>query len=191
MYAIINRNTLQLEEVAREVPSQFRTHEYVAVLVQCYNMQSEFDRYKFSLLELRVFYRNITNAQGYVSPYRSSLCSMIQRVLQEGKPLFGHSAPLFPEDTDVQQAPTAPDRPAANTVAPKKTSSAPRGGNRAIIWEVADRMWNERSNPKEAHVVLALRREIMAVLESENGIKKATSSTALGEWQKVRLNNAE
>ena len=50
-------------------------------------------------------------------------------------------------------------------------------------------MWNDAGSPKDTSVVLPLRKTIMAELEANHGIKRTTSSTALGEWQKLRLNN--
>jgi len=50
-------------------------------------------------------------------------------------------------------------------------------------------MWEQVGSPKELSIVLQLRKTIMAELEANHGIKKTTSSTALGEWQKLRLNN--
>lgn len=85
-------------------------------------------------------------------------------------------------------AATGRDHSSAAPTVPAKAPSAPRSGNRAVIWEVADRMWNEAGQPKNASAVLQLRKTIMAELEANHGIKKTTSSTALGEWQKVRLN---
>jgi hypothetical protein len=86
-------------------------------------------------------------------------------------------------------AATGSDHATAAPTVPAKTPSAPKGGNRAVIWEVADRLWNDAGQPKNAQTVLQLRKTIMAELENSNGIKKTTSSTALGEWQKLRLNN--
>lgn len=85
-------------------------------------------------------------------------------------------------------AATGRDHTSAAATVPAKVPSAPRGGNRAVIWEVADRLWNDAGQPKNAAAVLQLRKTIMADLETNHGIKKTTSSTALGEWQKVRLN---
>ena len=85
----------------------------------------------------------------------------------------------------AQVEPTVPDPVAAST---NTAPSAPRGGNRGIIFEVADKIWNAAGAPKDLSVVLQLRRQIMSELETGHGIKKTTSSTALGEWQKVRLN---
>lgn len=80
--------------------------------------------------------------------------------------------------------PATPPQPRA----PRAPSNAPRTGSRAIIFEVADRMWGAAGSPKDIGAVLALRKQIMTTLETEHDIKKTTSSTALGEWQKVRLN---
>jgi len=62
----------------------------------------------------------------------------------------------------------------------------PRKGARAMIFEVADRMWNDAGNPISLVKVLALRKTIMQELETKHDVKKTTSSTALGEWQKTR-----
>lgn len=86
-------------------------------------------------------------------------------------------------------ASTGPDPAPAAVTVPAKVPSAPRGGNRVTIFEVADRMWNEAGSPRDLSVVLPLRKTIMAELEANHGIKKTTSSTVLGEWQKLRLNN--
>jgi len=89
-------------------------------------------------------------------------------------------------------APPAADRPAANTTpAPTPTqqpAAAPRqGGVNAVIWRVADEMWEAAGKPSSAAVVLGLRKEMMRVLETAHGVKKTTSSNALGNWQKARL----
>lgn len=48
-------------------------------------------------------------------------------------------------------------------------------------------MWEQAGKPADLKVVLELRKQIMIVLENEHSIKKTTSSTALGDWQKTRL----
>lgn len=85
--------------------------------------------------------------------------------------------------------PTAPDPVVANTSTAARVPSAPRGGNRATIFEVADQIWNAAGAPKDIPSVLLLRKQAMSELEATHGIKKTTSSTALGDWQKLRLNN--
>lgn len=66
-------------------------------------------------------------------------------------------------------------------------SGAPRGNVAVLVWEVADRMWQAAGSPKDTKVVLALRIEMMKVLEEENDVKKLTSSNTLGQWMKARL----
>jgi hypothetical protein len=85
------------------------------------------------------------------------------------------------------QAPAGPERTAAST----KVAAAPReprapGGARPRIFEVADAMWAAAGSPRDLPTVLNLRKQMMTALEAE-GIKRTTSSTALGEWQKTRL----
>ena len=187
MYFVFNRDTLQLEGTF-DKPKDDHTEDRFIVL-PLHDDQTQFrktlDRLKMSRLEVALIYRNAGNIRGPISDYRDSLISCLYYLLASGKALTKHTATLFNEETDSVQAGTGRDRPAANTVAP----SAPRSGNRATIFEVADRMWNDAGSPKDTSVVLPLRKTIMAELEANNGIKKTTSSTALGEWQKLRLNN--
>lgn len=69
-----------------------------------------------------------------------------------------------------------------------RAPSAPRtGGARETIFSVADRMWEAAGSPTNASVILALRKNIMVELEANHGVKKTTSSTALGDWQKSKL----
>lgn len=191
MYFIFNRDTLQLEGAFNK-PTDDHTEDRFIVL-EMTDSQTPFrktlDRLKVSHLEVALMYRNAGNIQGPISDYRDSIISYLYYLLASGKALTKHTVTLFNEETEPVQAGTGRDRPVANTVAPAKTPSAPRSGNRVTIFEVADRMWNEAGSPKEAHVVLQLRKTIMAELEANHGIKKTTSSTALGEWQKLRLNN--
>lgn len=122
----------------------------------------------------------------------------------------GNQPELFP----MQTAPTAcidtsvarfraaraaaPDKglPSATLAAAPKTTaqprtaapSAPRGsGVRATIWEVADSLWNGAGNPTAKGEVLALRKQMMDVLEAEHGVKRTSSSNELGQWQKARV----
>jgi hypothetical protein len=67
-------------------------------------------------------------------------------------------------------------------------SRQPRASNiRPRIWHVADSMWEEAGKPMDKTVVLELRKKMMAVLETEHGIKRTSSSNELGNWQKDRL----
>lgn len=82
--------------------------------------------------------------------------------------------------TPARVAPAnAPQRP---TVPKQRMSSV-----RPTIWAVADAMWQEAGSPKDKAVVLELRKKMMAVLESEKGIKRTSSSNELGNWMKERL----
>lgn len=108
-----------------------------------------------------------------------------------------HCNPLTgPEGTEA--AVRAPQRRAVRTATPTapKGPSVPvppraatvRASNvRPRIWAVADRLWEEAGKPTEKAVVLELRKKMMAVLESEDHIKKTTSSNELGNWMKTRI----
>ena len=101
---------------------------------------------------------------------------------------FNPAEPVAPKPpAQAPQAPAGPDRTTAST----KVAAAPRdprapGGARPRIFEVADAMWAAAGSPRDLPTVLNLRKQMMNALESE-GIKRTTSSTALGEWQKIRL----
>lgn len=90
---------------------------------------------------------------------------------------------------------TAASAPASNPFAPQGTTprapaapSAPRaGGVRDIIFSTADEMWNAAGQPRDLPKILVLRKSIMDVLEAQHSIKRTTSSTALGDWQKRLL----
>lgn len=190
MYFVFDRETLQLDGLF-DKPKDDHTEDRFIVLSS--EGQDQFrktlDRLRVTRLEIALMYRNAGNIVGPVSDYRDNLISYLFYLLTTGKPLTKHTAVLFTNETEPAQACTGRDRPAANTVAPAKTPSVPRSGNRVTIFEVADRMWNDAGAPKDVSVVLPLRKTIMAELEANYGIKKTTSSTALGEWQKLRLNN--
>lgn len=189
-YFIFNRDTLQLEG-AFDKPTDDHTEDRFIVL-EMTDSQTPFrktlDRLKVTHLEVKLMYRNAGNIQGPISDYRDSIISYLYYLLASGKALTKHTVTLFNDEAQPVQAGTRPDPAPAAVTVPAKTPSAPRGGNRVIIFEVADRMWNEAGSPRDLSVVLPLRKTIMAELEANHGIKKTTSSTALGEWQKVRLN---
>lgn len=80
--------------------------------------------------------------------------------------------------------------PAGGNTAPSAPSAprAPRtGGAREVIFRVATEMWQAAGAPKEISKILELRKQIMVTLESVHDVKKTTSSTALGDWQKNLL----
>lgn len=60
------------------------------------------------------------------------------------------------------------------------------GKTTTVIFQVADRMWEEAGKPTRLDEVLALRKKMMDELERV-GIKRTTSSSALGAWQKARI----
>jgi len=189
-YFIFNRDTLQLEGAFDKPKDDHNEDRFIVVPSESYDQFREtLDQLRVSLLEVALMYRNAGNIQGPISDYRGIVISHLYYLLTAGKPYTKHTVTLFNEETGPTQAGTGRDQPAANTVAPAKMPSAPRSGNRITIFEVADRMWNEAGSPKDTSVVLQLRKTIMAELEANHDIKKTTSSTALGEWQKLRLNN--
>lgn len=103
-------------------------------------------------------------------------------------PLTG-SAPVLAAST-APAAPTGPDRAATATTPSAATPKAPRpaGSVTSTIHEVADQLWEKKGKPHDARTVLELRKHIMDVLEADHGIKRSTSSSTLGAWQKARLN---
>lgn len=89
-----------------------------------------------------------------------------------------------------QAAGVGPDRTPAATTTPAQRAAAPAPtrGSTSTIHTVADQMWEAAGRPTNLTVVLNLRKQIMEVLERDHNIKRTTSSTSLGVWQKARLN---
>lgn len=99
--------------------------------------------------------------------------------------LAAQSKPAY-TPTTVPSPPSG--SPFAGAPAAPRAPSAPRaGGNRETIFRVADQMWENAGKPTDIRTVLELRKQIMVELEANHSIKKTTSSTALGDWQKSRL----
>lgn len=71
---------------------------------------------------------------------------------------------------------------------PVATNSPRNGSTKETIWLQADKVWEERGKPTDVKTVLAIRKEVMALLENDFGVKKTSSSNELGKWQKERLN---
>lgn len=98
------------------------------------------------------------------------------------------AAQQAPQRRKVRAASAVPVQPVKRAQAAASGPSAPSGGARPAIWAHADKVWEEAGKPMNAASVLVLRKRMMAELE-EQGIKKTTSSTALGDWMKARLSN--
>jgi hypothetical protein len=83
---------------------------------------------------------------------------------------------------------TGQDRPKVSITQQAKGPSAPkRGTAKAIIWATADRLWEKEGKPTGKSEVLALRKRIMDVLETDEQIKRGSSSSELGQWHKSRI----
>lgn len=84
--------------------------------------------------------------------------------------------------------PTASAQHPAKGVAPPATkTAAPKGGVREVVFGIADSIWEQAGKPTSKPVVLALRKRMMDVLESQHGVKRTTCSTTLGDWMKSRV----
>jgi len=87
-----------------------------------------------------------------------------------------------PTDPISIVAPASPQR------SESKETTVPRAGStRDTIWQVADQLWEEESRPVVPTQVLALRKRIMDTLERQHGVKRTSSSSELGRWQKARI----
>lgn len=94
----------------------------------------------------------------------------------------GQAAP--PASAPIRPA-SAPPLPAkAASPAPVTTGQRPSVG--AIIAEFADKRWKEAGQPRDVKVVLQMRKEWMAELETM-GYKSTSASNYLGAWMKTRL----
>lgn len=129
------------------------------------------------------YVRGATKPEGLLGLFEADPIQVPRLETEEARAAAGYSAPAF--------TPTGPDQQGANTsVAPReaRAPSAPRtGGSRETIFRVADEMWVAAGSPTNLPAVLGLRKQIMVELEANHEIKKTTSSTALGDWQKQRL----
>jgi hypothetical protein len=74
-----------------------------------------------------------------------------------------------------------------NAQQPARAQNGPkRGTAKAIIWSVADKMWEASGKPTDKSRIFALRKEMMDHLENEEGIKRSSASSELGQWHKTR-----
>jgi hypothetical protein len=60
------------------------------------------------------------------------------------------------------------------------------GKTSALIFDTADKLWEEAGKPTDMPSVLAVRKKVMDQLE-QVGIKRTTCSSTLGAWQKARI----
>lgn len=128
-------------------------------------------------------------------PWKYALGAKVPAQAMELVPL--HCKPLDAVDKHkaATAAPTAravraPTVAAAATVSapqPAPASKARASSVRPQIWAVADEMWAAAGSPTDVPVVLALRKQMMGVLEEKHGVKKTSSSNELGNWMKARL----
>lgn len=88
--------------------------------------------------------------------------------------------------------PSTPSAPVAGSVPPKPrpaatVTAAPKGGQRTLIWECMDALWEKADKTPDARAVLLLRKQCMDQLEAQHGVKRTSASSELGNWQKARL----
>lgn len=76
----------------------------------------------------------------------------------------------------------AQERPRAAVTTQSRTG----GTLKQIIWNTADEMWSAIGSPVEKDAILKLRRSIMDKLEQDEGIKRTSASSELGNWHKAR-----
>ena len=183
MYALIEKSRLAVVTRFQDLAGLLEEHKAPPYVVINLNADDKFA--PFSHLELKILYNNLGYYPKTDLQNRAGLEKAISALIGF-KPLVSPAQLGVFDHTDfgAVQGSTRGDRPVANG-----TGTAPRTGIKAVVWDVADRLWNEAGSPKAVDVVLVLRRKIMDELEGQHGIKRTTSSTALGEWQKVRLNN--
>lgn len=177
MYILVNRKTLQIickfEAMGALLP-EHHSYPYVTVdLVQVPDFR------QFTELELKLLYRNTGSVKDTNIAIRDSVVIALHKLISHK--LVGNPAQeaLFAAEPEAIQAPTGEDRPITNTSA--------LVGNKAIIWEIADTMWEAAGKPFDKPVVLALRKTMMNELEFTHGIKKTSSSNELGSWMKTRV----
>lgn len=198
MYATINRDTLQLVALDSRAP---KLVEEPCVVIDTEALDDhgcaykQFDRLRFSFLELLVLYRNISNAKGFVTSFRDSLISYIVRHITHGEPLTQHSATLWDDPAAAHSARTAHanDRPAVTTPpsAPKRTS-APRTSTPRDSEPLETRNGITRYRPGtgggntwdyfDAHP--ATDRSELAQVAADNGWAEASVRKVFANWKK-------
>lgn len=94
----------------------------------------------------------------------------------------GEDAPQ--PETGSDDKPQAKPKPTPKPKTPKAGTGSSQGSKKAIIWAVAQGLWEDAGKPTDVKEILPIRKQAMAILETEHGIAKTTSSTSLGGWQK-------
>lgn len=114
-------------------------------------------------------------------------CKRAKRSEDEERKAIAGELPALTRKVRPRSPSTGHDRPAPATQHRAKPAAGPkRGTAKAIIWSTADKMWEEAGKPTEKGQVLVLRKEVMDVLEKDEAIKRASSSSELGAWHKER-----
>ena len=136
--------------------------------------------------DLRLIFRHLTNNLKDLPRDEHLYETVLQLVedMPETDEALVLTLPLYGQQAPAQRHASTP---AAATV-PARIASAPRSGVRALVFEVADKIWNAAGSPTAVAAVLVLRKQMMNELFDNHSIKKTTASTTLGEWQKIRLN---
>lgn len=186
MFALINRQEMTLLCTFTDIKDLLPEHldaPYDTFVVNEESLEN------FTTLELKLFYRNMGQVLGTVMSNRKSIVESVLKMIRYKVPSSPSQVGIF--DTTVEPAkeaevPVDRDRDVVNARTLSANNDAPKGGKRAIIWEVADLAWEAAGKPIDITKLLALRKEIMTTLETQHNVKRTTSSTALGEWQKVR-----
>lgn len=80
-------------------------------------------------------------------------------------------------------APGSGSQPPSST--PRTAPAAPRGGQRTVIWDHMDAIWEQAGKPSSLNTVLVLRKRCMDELEQQ-GVKRTSASSELGNWWKAR-----
>jgi len=95
--------------------------------------------------------------------------------------------PALERKLQARTGATGHDQPVTNSSTAGNTVKGPkRGTNKAIIWSVADELWEKAGKPTNKMDILAVRKEVMNKLEKEEGIKRTSASSELANWHKTK-----
>jgi hypothetical protein len=119
---------------------------------------------------------------------------------KQANPLAWETLAGLPKTNTLRVQPPAPAEPVAapapNHTPAQREPSGPRGGAgsrgaASTVFGVADEMWEKAGKPMTIEGMLQLRKEIMTHMEAEYGVKRTTSSSALCNWQKMKLEQSD